>query len=279
MNTLVGMQASLHQSIGDDIGSMMKNDDEPILDGLQDSNDLFGDDFNPRELLESPLFNDSAKGWTGEEDEFGEDVVDDTAISNMMFNTITPDNSSGDYQSSSVSDSDHEFHSAYARYPDQSSHMNDSKPYATSSSQNYSMGFQQQSHMSQPPMKQFTRESNNFSVAQMQQAISRASAVEGYGHGQQHHSPQQVSRAMSDMGVMGMMQQLDDGRATPPDSLLGRRSPTRGMAAMRSNSYAATPSAAPYRPSVERTPSSYLPQSSMNQLQQMQQMQQMQQRQ
>jgi hypothetical protein len=61
MNTMVGMQASLHRSIQDiEVDLTMKNESEPISmdDMLDNDDDEFGG-VDPEEILRSPPFNES----------------------------------------------------------------------------------------------------------------------------------------------------------------------------------------------------------------------------
>jgi len=61
MNTMVGMQASHHTPVSEDLSDLTKNDNDPLsISGMEDDADVFDDeDFDPEELLKSPLFNDS----------------------------------------------------------------------------------------------------------------------------------------------------------------------------------------------------------------------------
>ena len=72
---MVGMQASLHKSMQDnEIDLTMKNENDPITtEDILDDGDEFGD-FDPEELLRSPLFNDSNTRLNASpdiEDDFG----------------------------------------------------------------------------------------------------------------------------------------------------------------------------------------------------------------
>lgn len=57
---MVGLQASLHTSVGDGIADLAKHHKDPLSSEIHDDEDVFAeDDFDPEELLNSPLFNDS----------------------------------------------------------------------------------------------------------------------------------------------------------------------------------------------------------------------------
>jgi hypothetical protein len=89
MNTMVGLQASLHTPTEDSLSDLMKNDEDfgAALDTFDDNGEL-NDDFDPGELLQSPLFNDSAEKLSNSfsnENEFGQFGVEeehDTLLGN-----------------------------------------------------------------------------------------------------------------------------------------------------------------------------------------------------
>jgi hypothetical protein len=89
MNTMVGLQASLHTPTEDSLSDLMKNDEDfgAALDTFDDDGEL-NDDFDPGELLQSPLFNDSIEKLSNSfsnENEFGQFGVEeehDTLLGN-----------------------------------------------------------------------------------------------------------------------------------------------------------------------------------------------------
>lgn len=81
MNTMVGLQASLHTSVVDEISELMKNENTNGMTGEDDTFDA--DDFDAEELLKSPLFfnnsNDKLSSSVSNENSFGtfEDIEED----------------------------------------------------------------------------------------------------------------------------------------------------------------------------------------------------------
>ena len=98
MNTMVGMQASLHTPTEDSLSELMKSGDVdgsvgvgPSPGGSATQLDLDvedGDDFDADELLKSPLFNDSAEKLVTEEESFGDFGPSEAAINDGSSNII-----------------------------------------------------------------------------------------------------------------------------------------------------------------------------------------------
>lgn len=106
MNSMVG--ASVHTSVSDGISELLKSDRDMGEIGVEDEGgdettcDLFAtDDFDPEELLKSPLFNNSAEKLTNNiynENSFGtfeDDMVDD---SEQQKRASTTSSSSHDFR-------------------------------------------------------------------------------------------------------------------------------------------------------------------------------------
>uniref|UniRef100_A0A8J9X243 Uncharacterized protein n=1 Tax=Phaeodactylum tricornutum TaxID=2850 RepID=A0A8J9X243_PHATR len=99
MNTMVGMQASLHQTISEDVSNrMQQNDDSCHHVGQNEANNMLDDDFDPDELLKSPLFNDSGKDFAKilmDDDEFAINSDDGAAVDH--YDQIDPKDFGGLY--------------------------------------------------------------------------------------------------------------------------------------------------------------------------------------
>lgn len=71
MNTMVGLEASLHTYVGEEVGELMKNDSQPVAafaaesEAVDDDVDPFAlGDFDPEELLKSPMLGNSINGFS-----------------------------------------------------------------------------------------------------------------------------------------------------------------------------------------------------------------------
>jgi hypothetical protein len=104
MNTMVGMQASLHKSMQDnEMELTMKNENDPITtEDLLDDGDEFGD-FDPEELLRSPLFNDSngrLNASSDNEEDFG--MFEEGAEADTDTRTSDSPNSAEEFGESTI---------------------------------------------------------------------------------------------------------------------------------------------------------------------------------
>jgi hypothetical protein len=70
MNTMVGLEASLHTYVGEEAGELMKNDSKAIAafqaesEDIEEEDDHFAlGDFDPEELLKAPMLNNSISGF------------------------------------------------------------------------------------------------------------------------------------------------------------------------------------------------------------------------
>jgi hypothetical protein len=71
MNTMVGLEASLHTYVGEEVGELMKSDSQPVAafaaesEAVDDDVDPFSlGDFDPEELLKSPMLGNSINGFS-----------------------------------------------------------------------------------------------------------------------------------------------------------------------------------------------------------------------
>jgi hypothetical protein len=306
MNTM--MQASLHQSVGEDISDLMKNNDDPLfIDPYDEGDDLFDDDFNADELLQSPLFNDSAKDVPRintnlqREAMFIDYRIDDPLMGNMKLGgggvgtaSIISENSAEFSATSACSSQTDDFmimnnnnninnhHTTNQLYAGLSNMSNGSSPMQAAASRmmcgmpKHSMSMASNTSPSMmmnntttSPMKM---NSPNLTLAQMQQAMSR-SAASAYDQ-QQQHQPMDMDTCMHPGAggvdtLLGGMNSMGGGsmHEFQQQQQQQRSAPMRSVPT-RSSSQS---SAIPYRMPPERS-NSYTPQlSSMNMLQNMQQ--------